>query len=55
MSFTIGDSVMIANGPFEGREAVVVAVAGTRFVVQAEVFDRTVRLCLTADDLRGCW
>jgi transcription antitermination factor NusG len=57
MSFTVGDRVMITAGPFEGREAVVVAVPAPGDVtdaveVEAEVFQRLVRLTTAPTDLR---
>jgi transcription antitermination factor NusG len=57
MKFTVGDRVVIIAGPFEGREAVVVAVPAPGDVnnvveVEVEVFQRLVRITTLPVDLR---
>jgi transcription antitermination factor NusG len=57
MRFTVGDRVRITAGPFEGHEAVVVAVPTPGDVnnvveVEAEVFQRLVRITTLPADLQ---
>jgi transcription antitermination factor NusG len=57
MKFTVGDRVMITAGPFEGHEAVVVAVPAPGDVsnvveVEAEVFQRLVRVSTLPAELQ---